>query len=184
MTDPVWIISSSALILAVILIRAAFGRRMKAWMRCALWALVLVRLLVPGTLLSAPVSLESAANRVQAVRDLEAVRDVTSITHTESGAVVGAVRRPKEASPGAAEAGHTAPAATVSPAAPDERNTAVILESATPERFDQGYFAHCLVRGHGGIRAVVRGGQYPLLHLPPQKKGAHFRRMVLPRVLG
>ena len=41
MTDLIWIISSSALILAVILIRAIFGRRMSAGLRYALWGLVL-----------------------------------------------------------------------------------------------------------------------------------------------
>ncbi|MBR3382505.1 MAG: hypothetical protein IKG85_05655 [Clostridia bacterium] len=54
MTDPIWIISSCALIVAVIAIRAVFGKRMSAGLRYALWGLVLLRLLIPGTVFSKP----------------------------------------------------------------------------------------------------------------------------------
>ena len=49
MTDLIWVITSSILILAVIAIRAVFGKKLGAGLRYALWAVVLVRLLIPGT---------------------------------------------------------------------------------------------------------------------------------------
>ncbi len=49
-----WVWTASLLILAVLLLRAAFGRRISARLRYALWAAVLVRLLVPGQLYTAP----------------------------------------------------------------------------------------------------------------------------------
>lgn len=50
-----WIRTASLLILAVLLLRAAFGRRISARLRYALWAVVLARLLVPGQFFTAPV---------------------------------------------------------------------------------------------------------------------------------
>ena len=44
-----WILSSCALIAAVILIRAIFRQRITMRLRYGLWALVLVRLLIPFT---------------------------------------------------------------------------------------------------------------------------------------
>ena len=148
MTDPVWIVSSSVLIIAVIVLRAAFGKRMRGWLRCALWALVLIRLLVPGTFLSAPLSIENAAQKAQVVRDLEAVREVSSIEMTNSGAVVGFVRPGRDAkqpsataAPVPAQTPYAASATVESQAAvthsPKAGYAGVILESATPERFEQ-----------------------------------------------
>jgi|GEM_PF-1192771 len=54
MADLTWALSSCALILAVIAIRAVFGRRMRPGLRYALWGLVLLRLLVPVQLFAAP----------------------------------------------------------------------------------------------------------------------------------
>ena len=42
-----WIVSSSLLILVVLVLRAALGRRIGAGLRYGLWSVVLVRLLVP-----------------------------------------------------------------------------------------------------------------------------------------
>ncbi len=50
-----WVLSASLLLLAVLLLRAAFGRRISARLRYALWAVVLARLLVPGQFFTAPV---------------------------------------------------------------------------------------------------------------------------------
>ncbi len=50
-----WVLTASALTAAVLLLRAAFGRRISARLRYALWAVVLARLLVPGQFLTAPV---------------------------------------------------------------------------------------------------------------------------------
>ena len=87
MTDLVWVITSSVLILAVFAIRALFGKRMSAGLRYALWAVVLIRLLIPGTVFSSPVSVQSAAERTETVQNFEMLRGVDAIAHTESGAV-------------------------------------------------------------------------------------------------
>ena len=50
-----WVLTASALTAAVLLLRAAFGRRISARLRYALWAVVLARLLVPGQFFTAPV---------------------------------------------------------------------------------------------------------------------------------
>lgn len=59
MTDLVWVISSGVLILAVIALRAVFGKKLRPGLRYALWGLVLARLLFPGTVASSPVSVSN-----------------------------------------------------------------------------------------------------------------------------
>ena len=54
-----WVISSSVLILAVLAARWLLRDRISGTVRYALWLVVLVRLLVPVSLFSAPVSLEA-----------------------------------------------------------------------------------------------------------------------------
>ena len=54
MTDVTWALSSCVLILTVIVLRAAFGKRMRPGLRYALWGLVLLRLLIPTQLFAAP----------------------------------------------------------------------------------------------------------------------------------
>ena len=51
-----WVASSCFLILAVLVLRAMLGRKISARFRYALWALVLVRLLVPVQLYTSPVA--------------------------------------------------------------------------------------------------------------------------------
>ncbi len=88
MTDLVWVVSSSTLILAVLLLRAVFGKKMSAGMRYALWGLVLIRLLIPGTVFSSPVSVKSAVARTEVAENIEAVKEYSSIVVTgENGAV-------------------------------------------------------------------------------------------------
>ncbi|MGX8698969.1 MAG: M56 family metallopeptidase, partial [bacterium] len=89
MIDLTWVLSSCVLILAVSAIRAGFGRRLRPGLRYALWALVLLRLLYPGTVLSSPVSVQSAVERTETAQNLKAVRDVDTIEHSFSGAVEG-----------------------------------------------------------------------------------------------
>ncbi|MBD5161787.1 MAG: hypothetical protein HDT14_07220 [Oscillibacter sp.] len=50
-----WVISASALILVVLLLRSLLGKRISAGLRYALWAVVLVRLLVPVPLFAVTV---------------------------------------------------------------------------------------------------------------------------------
>ena len=51
-----WVFTSAFLILVVLALRAALGKRMSAGLRYGLWAVVLVRLLVPVALYTAPVA--------------------------------------------------------------------------------------------------------------------------------
>ncbi len=51
-----WVLTSAFLILAVVLLRALLGKRVSAGLRYALWAVVLVRLLVPVQLFTTPVT--------------------------------------------------------------------------------------------------------------------------------
>lgn len=51
-----WVFTSAFLILVVLALRAALGKRISAGMRYALWAVVLVRLLVPVQLFTSPIA--------------------------------------------------------------------------------------------------------------------------------
>ena len=74
--------SSSALILAVILVRFAFSERISARMRYSLWLLVLLRLLLPFNFYPIPVSVTEAAAptaaRIEAISETEIIRVETS----------------------------------------------------------------------------------------------------------
>ncbi len=153
MTDIIWLVSTCVIIAAVIAVRAIFGKKMSAGLRYALWGLVLLRLLVPGTVFKSPVSVSSAMQRAQVTRDLETVRDVSAIARTDSGEVIGRLRRPASQAqlPGGEHITPEFPAETNSQnnAAPASQsavtddntkpsaNTAVILNEATPERFER-----------------------------------------------
>lgn len=89
MTDLTWVLSSCVLILAVIAIRAAFGKRMRPELRYALWGLVLLRLLYPGTVLSSPVSVRGVAEKAEVVQNFEAIRGFYDIEYMDSGSVEG-----------------------------------------------------------------------------------------------
>lgn len=49
-----WVLSSSVLIAVVMALRQAFGKRISARLRYALWLAALVRLLIPTPLYTAP----------------------------------------------------------------------------------------------------------------------------------
>ena len=51
-----WFVSSAVLAAVVIALRALFGKRMSPLVRCLVWLPLLARMLVPGALFSAPVS--------------------------------------------------------------------------------------------------------------------------------
>ena len=59
-----WIVTASVLTAAVLLLRLAFRRRISQRLQYALWLPVLLRLLLPFALYSAPVSVSAAAERV------------------------------------------------------------------------------------------------------------------------
>lgn len=60
-----WIVSSSLLILLVALLRRLLGNRISLRLRYALWLLVLLRLLVPGTVGQSPVSVQGPVEDIQ-----------------------------------------------------------------------------------------------------------------------
>ncbi len=69
-----WALSASALTAAVLLLRAAFGRRIGARLRYALWLAVLARLLAPGQLYAAPVEVPRVLPEALTVQTLPAPR--------------------------------------------------------------------------------------------------------------
>lgn len=56
-----WILSSSVLIIAVVLLRRLLGKRVPASLRYGLWLLVLLRLLIPGSVFQSRVSVMNLA---------------------------------------------------------------------------------------------------------------------------
>ena len=84
-----WILSSSVLILVVLLIRRLTLGRISMRLRYALWALVLVRLLVPFSFGSTPVSIMNTAQQVPVIQDAQVLHDIGHIEHAPSGAVEG-----------------------------------------------------------------------------------------------
>ncbi len=65
-----WVLTASLLILVVLALRAAFGRRISARLRYALWLAALVRLLLPGQLYTAPVEAPRVFPEVTTVQTL------------------------------------------------------------------------------------------------------------------
>lgn len=63
-----WVLSSCVLILVVLVLRAALGKKISARLRYALWAVVLLRLLVPVQLFTSPVAgLSTALPQIEAL---------------------------------------------------------------------------------------------------------------------
>lgn len=130
MTDVIWIITSSVLILAVFAIRAIFGKKMSAGLRYALWGLVALRLLIPGTLFKTPVNVQSAAEKAEIVRDIETVRGAGSLTYSEEQQLIFIPQQPARPA--------VTPAETASPSAePAPVVGRVVERDATPERYER-----------------------------------------------
>lgn len=87
MTDIIWIASSSVLIIAVLIIRAAFGKRMSAGLRYALWGLVLLRLFIPGTVFQSPVSVQNAVLHAEPARVYETAKEYSSFKEADDGVI-------------------------------------------------------------------------------------------------
>lgn len=125
MTDIIWVASSSVLILLVLAVRAIFGKKLSAGARYALWALVLVRLLIPGTFLHSPVSVTSAVENAEVVQNVTAARTYESLSMTERGEIVGTARHARPQSP--------APSSVPVPCPLTE----TVVKEATPARYDR-----------------------------------------------
>ena len=65
-----WVASAAVLILVVLLLRAALGKHIGAGMRYGLWAVVLVRLLVPVQLFTSPVAGLTVAPPPEALKEV------------------------------------------------------------------------------------------------------------------
>lgn len=65
MDNLIWVLSSSAMILAVVVLRKLFGKQISAGVRYALWGLVLLRLLIPGTVFQIAFSVASVVQRAE-----------------------------------------------------------------------------------------------------------------------
>lgn len=87
MTDIIWVVSSSVLILAVLAVRAIFGKKLGAGLRYALWTLVVLRLLIPGTVFQSPISVKSAVTRTEIGANIEAVKEFSSVMQSGTEAV-------------------------------------------------------------------------------------------------
>lgn len=130
-----WIVSSCVLILAVILVRAAFRNKLRAWVRYSLWALVLVRLLIPFSIGS---SLLSTGNIVEEVKQQPAIQSVTdrltkpniSYEQAYDQAVQDFLQSGQTITPERPVPDYTAP--NYKPQTPLEQHTQQILEKATP----------------------------------------------------
>ena len=84
-----WIVSSSILILIVIGLRFLLRKRIKPILQYALWALVLVRLLVPLQLGSTPISLENAVEKAPVVQQMELADRVVHFVYHADGTATG-----------------------------------------------------------------------------------------------
>ena len=84
-----WIISSSILIFVVIGLRFLLRRRIRPILQYGLWALVLVRLLVPVQLGSTGFSLENAVEKAPVVQQMELAEEVDHFVYHVDGTATG-----------------------------------------------------------------------------------------------
>jgi beta-lactamase regulating signal transducer with metallopeptidase domain len=84
-----WIVSSSALIIVVAALRYLLRGKISLRLQYAMWALVLIRLLVPGTLGHSGVSVMNAAERMPQVRTAQSVSGYDRLDYTADGGVQG-----------------------------------------------------------------------------------------------
>ena len=84
-----WIISSSLLIVAVIALRFALRGKVSPAIGYALWLVVLVRLLVPGSVMHIPFSAATVVENTQLSQDLERLEYVDAVEHADDGSVLG-----------------------------------------------------------------------------------------------
>jgi len=130
-----WIVSSCVLILAVILVRTVFRKKLRAWVRYSLWALVLVRLLIPFTIGS---SLLSTGNVVEEVKQQPAIQSITdrltkpniSYEQAYDQAVQDFLQSGQTVTPEQPVPDYTTP--NYQPQTPLELHTQQILKKATP----------------------------------------------------
>ncbi len=84
-----WIISSSLLIVAVIILRFALRGKVSPAVSYALWLVVLLRLLIPGTVTHVSFSAATVVENTQLSQDLERLEYVDAVEHADDGSVLG-----------------------------------------------------------------------------------------------
>ena len=84
-----WIVSSSILILIVIGLRFLLRKRVKPILQYALWALVLVRLLVPAQFGSTGISLQNAVEKAPVIQQMELADEITYFVYHVDGTATG-----------------------------------------------------------------------------------------------
>ncbi len=84
-----WIISSSLLIVAVIVLRFALRGKVSPTVGYALWLVVLLRLLIPGTVTHVSFSTATMVENTQLSQDLERLEYVDAVEHADDGSVLG-----------------------------------------------------------------------------------------------
>lgn len=84
-----WIVSSCVLILVIIALRFVLRGRVKPMVQYALWALVLVRLLVPVSLGSTAISVQNAAENIPVVQQMEMAEQVKHFVYHIDGTATG-----------------------------------------------------------------------------------------------
>ncbi|MGN1001719.1 MAG: M56 family metallopeptidase [Oscillospiraceae bacterium] len=121
-----WIVSSSLIITVILLVRAALGHRMSPGLRYALWALVLLRLLVPFTVGESAMSVENLTRNVELPAPAAAAEELVTAAAGQ-GESASAPRTPADSFSLPAE---TAP----EPEEPEEpEETVSTLPAAEPE---------------------------------------------------
>lgn len=84
-----WIVSSSVLLAVVIALRFLLRGRIHPKLQYALWALALIRLLIPISFGSTPISVENPLQNAHVVQQLELAERVEHFTYWENGTVTG-----------------------------------------------------------------------------------------------
>lgn len=84
-----WIISSSLLIVAIIILRFALRGKVSPAVGYALWLVVLLRLLIPGTVTHVSFSTATMVENTQLSQDLERLEYVDAVEHADDGSVLG-----------------------------------------------------------------------------------------------
>lgn len=84
-----WIVSSSVLIAVIIVLRSVLKGKISLRLQYALWGIVLLRLLMPFSIGSSPLSILNAVEKAPVVQNSDTVKDFSSIELTQDGTVEG-----------------------------------------------------------------------------------------------
>ena len=87
MDKLIWFLSAGVLIAVTAALRAMFGRQLRPGLRYALWGLVLLRLLIPGTVFHSAFSVAGAVQRVEKTAPARSVSTYLTETEVYSGSI-------------------------------------------------------------------------------------------------